>query len=83
MRAGGVRLGVHEFKTIDFEKGKAGIGVASKEKLIGVIDTLMVQCERVKMTPFLSSRQRAGNAKAKAGCVRKITGGIVCVARRP
>ena len=29
------------FKTIEFEKGKAGITVASKEKLIGVIDTLI------------------------------------------
>ena len=29
------------FKTIEFEKGKAGIAVPSKEKLIGIIDTLI------------------------------------------
>lgn len=29
------------FKTLEFEKGKAGIAVPSKEKLVGVIDTLI------------------------------------------
>ena len=29
------------FKTIEFEKGKAGIALQSKEKLVGVIDTLI------------------------------------------
>jgi len=40
--AGGIVLTVrYGFKTIEFEKGKAGIAVPSKEKLVGVIDTLV------------------------------------------
>jgi hypothetical protein len=38
------------FKTIEFEKGKAGIAVPSKEGLVGVIDTLIAAAQSGEWT---------------------------------
>ena len=49
------------FKTIEFEKGKAGIAVASKEKLIGVIDTLIAAVKAGELDAVL---EQQGTARA-------------------
>ena len=54
------------FKTIEFEKGKAGIAVASKEKLIGVIDTLIAAVRAGELDGILEQQGVArGVPKAK------------------
>ena len=56
-----VRFG---FKTIEFEKGKAGIAVQSKEKLIGVIDTLIAAVKAGELDAVLE-QQGAARAVTK------------------
>ena len=54
------------FKTIEFEKGKAGIAVASKEKLLGVIDTMMAAVRAGELDAMLEQQGVArGVPKAK------------------
>ena len=53
------------FKTIEFEKGKAGIAVASKEKLVGVIDTLIAAVRAGELDSVLE-QQAKGRAAPKA-----------------
>ena len=47
------------FKTIEFEKGKAGIAVPSKEKLVGVIDTLIAGVRSGELDGILEQRGKA------------------------
>jgi hypothetical protein len=47
------------FKTIEFEKGKAGIAVPSKEKLVGVIDTLIAAVKAGELDEVLAQQGRA------------------------
>jgi len=55
--AGGIVLTVrYGFKTIEFEKGKAGIAVPSKEKLIGVIDTLIAAVKAGELDAILEQQ---------------------------
>ena len=51
------------FKTIEFEKGKAGIAVPSRDKLIGVIDTLIAAVRAGELDGIL---ERHGKPAAKA-----------------
>ena len=54
------------FKTIEFEKGKAGIAVTSKEKLIGVIDTLIAAVRGGELDAVLEQQGKSQSApKAK------------------
>ena len=54
------------FKIIEFEKGKAGIAVPSKEKLIGVIDTLIAAVRAGELDALLEQQGLARAApKAK------------------
>jgi hypothetical protein len=54
------------FKTIEFEKGKAGIAVPSKEKLVGVIDTLIAAVKAGELDEVLAQQDGArGIPKAK------------------
>jgi len=58
--AGGIVLTVrYGFKTIEFEKGKAGIAVPSKEKLVGVIDTLIAAVRAGELDDILAQQGRA------------------------
>jgi len=47
------------FKTIEFEKGKAGIAVPSKEKLVGVIDTLIAAVQAGELDVVLEQQGMA------------------------
>jgi len=47
------------FKTIELEKGKAGIAVPSKEKLVGVIDTLIAAVRAGELDEVLAQQGRA------------------------
>ena len=47
------------FKTIEFEKGKAGIAVPSKEKLVGVIDTLIAAVRAGELDAVLEQQGMA------------------------
>lgn len=64
---GGIVLTVrYGFKTIEFEKGKAGIAVPSKEKLVGVIDTLVAAVRAGELDEVLAQQGRArGVSKTK------------------
>ena len=54
------------FKTIEFEKGKAGIAVPSKEKLAGVIDTLIAAVRAGELDAVLEQQgKQQGAQKAK------------------
>lgn len=54
------------FKPIEFEKGKAGIAVPSKEKLVGVIDTLIAAVRAGELDAVLERQGMArGVSKAK------------------
>ena len=54
------------FKTIEFEKGKAGIAVPSKEKLVGIIDTLIAAVRAGELDEVLAKQGGArGVPKAK------------------
>jgi hypothetical protein len=54
------------FKTIEFEKGKAGIAVPSKEKLVGVIDTLIAAVRAGELDGILEQQGSARSVpKAK------------------
>ena len=54
------------FKTIEFEKGKAGIAVASKEKLLGVIETMIAAVRAGELDALLEQQGVArGVPKAK------------------
>jgi hypothetical protein len=44
------------FKTIEFEKGKAGIAVPSKEKLTGVIDTMIAAVRAGELDAILEQQ---------------------------
>ena len=46
-------------KPIEFEKGKAGIAVPSKEKLIGVIETLIAAVKAGELDEVLAQQGRA------------------------
>jgi hypothetical protein len=48
------------FKTIELEKGKAGIAVPSKEKLVGVIDTLIAAVRAGELDAILEQQGMAG-----------------------
>ena len=63
---GGMVLTVrYGFKTIEFEKGKAGIAVPSKEKLVSVIDTLIEAVRAGELDASLQHQAKAG-ASSKA-----------------
>ena len=47
------------FKIIEFEKGKAGIAVPSKEKLVGVIDTLIAAVRAGELDTVLEQQGMA------------------------
>ena len=47
------------FKTIEFEKGKAGISVPSKEKLAAVIDTLIAAVRAGELDTVLEQQGKA------------------------
>lgn len=54
------------FKTIEFEKGKAGIAVPSREKLLGVIETMMAAVRAGELDAMLEQQGMArGVTKAK------------------
>ena len=54
------------FKAIEFEKGKAGIAVPSKEKLVGVIETLIAAVRAGELDSILEQQGLArGVPKAK------------------
>jgi hypothetical protein len=54
------------FKTIEFEKGKAGITVPSKEKLVSVIDTLIAAVRAGELDGILEQQGKGrGAPKAK------------------
>ena len=46
------------FKTIEFEKGKAGIAVPSKEKLVAVIDTLITAVRQGELDELLAQASK-------------------------
>jgi len=47
------------FKTIEFEKGKAGVAVSSKEKLTGVIDTVIAAAKAGELDAILEQQNKA------------------------
>ena len=54
------------FKSIEFEKGKAGIAVPSKDKLISVIDTLIAAIRAGELDGILEQQGKSrGGPKAK------------------
>ena len=57
---GGIVLTVrYGFKTIEFEKGRAGIAVPSKEKLVGGIDTMIAAVRAGELDEVLTQKQGA------------------------
>lgn len=63
--AGGIVLTVrYGFKTIEFDKGKAGIAVP-KEKLVNTIDTMIAAVRAGELDAILA-QQSAGRASTKA-----------------
>ena len=55
----------HGWKPIEFEKGKAGVVVGSKEKLPGVIDTLIGAVRAGELDPILEQAKAARPAAKK------------------
>jgi hypothetical protein len=54
------------FKTIEFEKGKAGVAVPSKDKLVGVIDTMIAAVRAGELDEVLAQQSKArGVPKAR------------------
>ena len=53
------------FKPIEFEKGKAGVTVPSKEKLVGVLDTMIAAVRAGELDTILA-QHGAGRAVPKA-----------------
>ena len=54
------------FKHIEFEKGKAGIAVPSKQKLVGVIETMIAAVHAGELDEMLAQQGTArGAPKAK------------------
>ena len=57
---GGIVLTVrYGFKTIKFEKGKAGVAVPSRDKLVGVIDTMIAAVRAGELDEVLAQRSKA------------------------
>ena len=54
------------FKTLEFEKGKAGIAVPSKEKLVGVIDTLIAAVRSGELDSILERHGKPRHEKTRA-----------------
>src|SRR3984957_8584290 len=64
--AGHVLLSVHfGTKPIEFEKGKAGIAVPSKEKLPALIDSLVAAVKAGELDEVLKKATKPGEAKAR------------------
>lgn len=53
------------FKSIEFEKGKAGVSVPAKDKLTGVIDTMIAAVRAGELDTILA-QHGAGRAVSKA-----------------
>ena len=63
---GGIVLTVrYGFKTIEFEKGKAGVAVQSKDRLVSVIDTMIAAVRAGELDEVLAQQSKAGG-KLKA-----------------
>lgn len=50
------------FKTVEFEKGKAGIAVPSKEKMVSVIDTLIAAARAGELDSILEQQGKVRGA---------------------
>jgi len=64
---GGTVLTVrYGFKTIEFERGKAGVAVPSKDKLVSVIDTMIAAVRAGELDEVLAQQSKArGVPKAR------------------
>ena len=58
------------FKHIEFEKGKAGIAVPSKEKLVSVIQTMIAAVRAGELDEMLAQQGRARGARRRNARVR-------------
>ena len=57
---GGIVLTVrYGFKTIEFEKGKAGVAVPSRDKLVGVIDTMIAAVRAGELDEVMGQQSKA------------------------